>query len=114
MVFSLTCAIYFNYRVHVRLYERRWTKDGGIMRWKNESEGNVRRSQVVTLQNDVLSLLPKEVQDALHPHLEPVWRRSQNIPIRLIEDCLLQLMQSDRFAGNFHSFLYFYLLLDKS
>jgi hypothetical protein len=49
------------------MYECRWTRerDGEKVTWRNEGEGNVRRNQVVAIQDDVLEGVEKEIVDAI-------------------------------------------------
>ena len=51
-----------------------------------------RRKQVVTLQNDVLEDLPKEIKELIDQNSEEIWRNSRNIPIYLFEDVLYEFI----------------------
>lgn len=95
------------------IFERRWklNPDNGRVEWQGKREGNNRRLQVVTLQSNVWSKLPKKAQDALFgedgqgPHHVEMWPYGpdspeqigspRNIPIRQIEDILLELIQQE-------------------
>ncbi|GIJ45108.1 hypothetical protein Val02_19940 [Virgisporangium aliadipatigenens] len=89
-------------RVAVTVYDSRWISEGGRIVWKDESQGNVRRQQVVTIQSRQYLNLPEEVQERLfrpETHTE-MWPpgpdsvqgfRPRNIRIAYIEDTLLDL-----------------------
>jgi hypothetical protein len=81
--------------VKIIIYEGRWFVDkNGITRWRNEDQGNVRRDQVVTLQDHVIQQMPFYIQKGLFAKInERVWPTSRNIPIREVEDRLLDLIQ---------------------
>mmetsp|Transcript_46175 Transcript_46175/g.121021 ORF Transcript_46175/g.121021 Transcript_46175/m.121021 type:complete len:820 (-) Transcript_46175:515-2974(-) len=87
---------------HVTVYERRIHLVGGEegtppkYAWQDVCDGNRRREQVVTLQEDVTGHFEKfstDFQACFHG--EHVWLKSQNIAIRDIEDRLLEVAQSD-------------------
>ncbi|UJR20374.1 hypothetical protein I4U23_023506 [Adineta vaga] len=81
--------------VKIIVYEGRWImgKDGS-MRWRTEEQGNIRRDQVVTLQDHVIQQLPVYIQKGLFVNInERVWPTSRNIPIQEVEDRLLDLIQ---------------------
>jgi 2-polyprenyl-6-methoxyphenol hydroxylase-like FAD-dependent oxidoreductase len=96
-------------RVAVTVYDPRWIRDGERVVWKNESQGNVRRQQVVTVQSRQYLNLPEDVQQRLfrpESHTE-MWPpgpdsvqgfRPRNIRIAYIEDTLLDIAndRSDR------------------
>ncbi len=91
----------------VRVYDRRWSPDGRRVAWRGRKEGNNRRRQVVTLQSNVWSMLPPELQQRLFPgpQVVEVWPhgpdspaakgRPRNVRIRWVEDCLLAAARED-------------------
>jgi len=106
-----------NYQIH--LYEKRWKITGlREVTWKNCQDGNNRRGQVVTLQPDVWSRLPVYAQDILFAedaegkpiHFKEMWPKSssdqyaypRNIPIRAVEDVLLQVVKEQGTAIELH------------
>ncbi|MEV6598768.1 FHA domain-containing protein [Actinoplanes sp. NPDC051346] len=89
-------------RVSVTVYDGRWTRDGSRVVWKDESQGNNRRQQVVTLQSRQYLNLPEEVQAHLfdadsYSEMWPPGPDSirgygpRNIRIADVEDKLLEL-----------------------
>lgn len=92
-------------RVHVRVYDRRWTKVGDRIVWRGTEDGNNRRRQVVTLQSNIWRALPEEVQQRLFapgnycemwpygPDSPELQGRPRNLRLRWVEDCLLDLTQ---------------------
>ncbi|MER7760675.1 FHA domain-containing protein [Streptomyces sp. NPDC097619] len=90
-------------RTAVTVYDGRWTRKGTEVVWKDESQGNVRRQQVVTVQSRQYLALSEEVQGALfgedggYSEMWPVGpdsvdgRPPRNIRIARIEDQLLAL-----------------------
>ncbi|CAF5183014.1 unnamed protein product, partial [Rotaria sp. Silwood1] len=57
-------------------------------------QGKTRRDQVVTLQDHVIDQMPDYIQQGLFQKInERVWPTSRNIPIREVEDRLLDLIQ---------------------
>lgn len=101
LIFALDCIHSHRGQIFVRIYDSRWKQErNGNILWKTQEEGNTRRSQVVTLQDDVIGLLPQQVADALFSQVnERVWPTSKNIPIREVEDRLLELLQTDNYKG---------------
>eukprot|EP01113_Clastostelium_recurvatum_P032832 TRINITY_DN4272_c0_g1_i5.p1 TRINITY_DN4272_c0_g1~~TRINITY_DN4272_c0_g1_i5.p1 ORF type:complete len:1057 (+),score=211.46 TRINITY_DN4272_c0_g1_i5:105-3275(+) len=90
-------------QIQVRVYEDRWYYDGatGTHLWKGEAQGNIRRQQVVTLQDDVIDELPPDVREELFRNInQGVWPTSKNIPIREVEDRLLALVQSNFYRAS--------------
>jgi len=89
-------------RVAVTVYDGRWTRDGKRVVWKDESQGNVRRQQVVTVQSRQYLNLPEEVQARLftpgaYTEMWPAGPDSirgygpRNVRIAYVEDTLLEL-----------------------
>ena len=67
-VFCLPLNFYFlQGNVRIDMYECRWTRetDGVKVTWRDEGEGNVRRNQVVAIQDDVVEGVEKEIVDAI-------------------------------------------------
>ncbi|WP_367129253.1 hypothetical protein [Saccharothrix sp. HUAS TT1] len=104
---SFACALraMMGDQVEVRIHDRRWKRQGNRVVWLGESEGNFRREQVVTLQSNVWSTLPRLVQKRLFTAGEyaEMWPlgpdspqdrgRPRNVRIRWVEDCLLDMAQ---------------------
>lgn len=100
LIFSGLLALYAGDSCHIRVYEQRVKSQGGKIVWKGESDGNIRREQVVTLQNDVTNCLPKEMREHLFRKIDEVaWPSSRNIPIREVEDQMLDYIQLPNFKG---------------
>ncbi|WP_221359445.1 FHA domain-containing protein [Streptomyces beigongshangae] len=90
-------------RVAVTVYEGRWIASGSTVAWKDETHGNVRRQQVVTVQSRQYLALTEEMQSALFrdpAHFSEMWpvgpdsvdgRPPRNIRIAYVEDRLLEL-----------------------
>ncbi|MFD3774846.1 FHA domain-containing protein [Streptomyces sp. NPDC058612] len=90
-------------RTAVTVYDGRWTRKGSSVVWKDETQGNFRRQQVVTVQSRQYLALPEEVLSALfddgaaYSEMWPVGpdsvdgRPPRNIRIAHIEDRLLEL-----------------------
>ncbi|MFF9490495.1 FHA domain-containing protein [Streptomyces sp. NPDC014676] len=90
-------------RVSVTVYDGRWVRDGADVVWKDETHGNVRRQQVVTVQSRQYLALTEEMQSALfgeNREFSEMWplgpdsvdgRPPRNIRIAYIEDQLLRL-----------------------
>ncbi|PRY46387.1 NAD(P)-binding protein [Umezawaea tangerina] len=105
LTFACTLKAMMGDQVAVRIFDRRWVKAGGRVRWRDRGEGNVRREQVVTLQSNVWSGLPNKVQRALFVpgRFGEMWPlgpdspadkgRPRNVKIRWIEDCLIDMAQ---------------------
>ncbi|MFC4592140.1 FHA domain-containing protein [Sphaerisporangium corydalis] len=96
-------------RVSITLYDGRWTRDGSRVVWKDQSQGNVRRQQVVTIQSRQYLNLPEEVQARLfsagsYSEMWPAGPDSvrgfspRNVRIAFVEDELLDIAneKSDR------------------
>ncbi|MFD7400288.1 FHA domain-containing protein [Streptomyces virginiae] len=91
-------------RTAITLYDGRWTKKGSAIVWKDETQGNFRRQQVVTVQSRQYLALSEEVLGALFDDVDaysemwPVGPDSvdghppRNIRIAHIEDRLLDLV----------------------
>ncbi|MFI1281915.1 FHA domain-containing protein [Streptomyces sp. NPDC020858] len=90
-------------RTAITVYDGRWTRKGPSVAWKDETQGNFRRQQVVTVQSRQYLALPEEVLAALfddgaaYSEMWPVGpdsvdgRPPRNIRIAHIEDRLLDL-----------------------
>ncbi|MEV5809987.1 FHA domain-containing protein [Streptomyces parvulus] len=89
-------------RVSVTVYDGRWIRSGPKVVWKDETHGNVRRQQVVTVQSRQYVSLTEEMRSALfgEGHFSEMWplgpdsvdgRPPRNIRIAHIEDRLLEL-----------------------
>jgi 2-polyprenyl-6-methoxyphenol hydroxylase-like FAD-dependent oxidoreductase len=89
-------------RVSITVYDGRWIQDGSRVVWKNESQGNVRRQQVVTVQSRQYLGLPEEVQARLftagaYSEMWPAGPDSvgghspRNVRIAYVEDKLLEI-----------------------
>ncbi|ALO13367.1 FHA domain-containing protein [Streptomyces venezuelae] len=100
--FALLLEHLMGHRVAIAVYDSRWTQDGAKVVWKDESQGNVRRQQVVTVQSRQYLNLPEEVQARLFrgdafSEMWPVGPDSirgcspRNLRIAYIEDTLLEL-----------------------
>ncbi|MGW3423608.1 FHA domain-containing protein [Streptomyces phaeochromogenes] len=102
LAFALTLENMLRGRVAIKIYEGRWIKNGSSVAWKDETHGNTRRQQVVTIQSRQYLALPEEMQSALFgsgdfAEMWPVGpdsvegRPPRNIRIAYIEDRLLEL-----------------------
>ena len=100
LTFSLHLTMMMGKHVKIIIYEGRWYVDGhGRTRWQDEAQGKTRRDQVVTLQDHVITQMPEYIQEGLFKRInECVWPTSRNIPIKEVEDRLLDLIQP--FVGN--------------
>lgn len=89
-------------RAAITVYDGRWTRSGSTVVWKDETHGNVRRQQVVTVQSRQYLALTEEMRSALfgagaYSEMWPVGpdsvdgRPPRNIRIAHIEDKLLEL-----------------------
>ncbi|MCD0484073.1 FHA domain-containing protein [Streptacidiphilus sp. ASG 303] len=89
-------------RVAVTVHDGRWTRNGPTVVWKDETHGNVRRQQVVTVQSRQYLALTDAMRAALfdageYSEMWPVGpdsvdgRPPRNIRIAYIEDKLLEL-----------------------
>jgi 2-polyprenyl-6-methoxyphenol hydroxylase-like FAD-dependent oxidoreductase len=104
LAFAILLQSLLRDQVRVRIFDRRWCRKNNRVVWRGRSEGNNRRRQVVTLQSNVWSMLPQEVQERLFANgqLLEVWPfgpdsptskgRPRNLRIRWIEDCLLAMV----------------------
>lgn len=81
----------------LHLYDHRWEPDGLGVRPKRSTR---RRPQVVTIQDNVTDLLSHPMGEHLFQNFadDRVWPHSRNIPIREVEDRLLEYLQ-ENFAG---------------
>lgn len=73
----------------ITVCDHRITKYRGLYRWRNEADTppNVRRKQVVTIQQSVYNDLPIEFVNNIFSVIdETVWPNSKNIPIKEYED----------------------------
>ncbi|MEV4039871.1 FHA domain-containing protein [Streptomyces umbrinus] len=102
LAFALTLENMLRGRVAIKIYEGRWIKNGSSVVWKDETHGNTRRQQVVTIQSRQYLALPEEMQSALFDSgdFAEMWpvgpdsvegRPPRNIRIAYIEDRLLEL-----------------------
>lgn len=100
--FALLLEHLMGRRVAVTMYDGRWTQDGSRVLWKDETQGNVRRQQVVTVQSRQYLNLPEEVQERLfgagaYSEMWPAGPDSvhghgpRNIRIAHVEDVLLEM-----------------------
>ncbi|MFE6228975.1 MULTISPECIES: FHA domain-containing protein [unclassified Streptomyces] len=100
--FALLLEHLMGHRVSITVYDGRWTQDGPRVVWKDESQGNVRRQQVVTVQSRQYLNLPEAVQERLfrgdaYTEMWPLGPDSirghspRNLRIAYIEDTLLAL-----------------------
>ncbi|MFF4860650.1 FHA domain-containing protein [Streptomyces sp. NPDC001231] len=107
--FALLLEHLIGRRVAITVYDGRWTQDGSRVVWKNETQGNVRRQQVVTVQSRQYLNLPEKVQERLfgagaYTEMWPAGPDSvqgygpRNIRIAYVEDVLLEMAneKSDR------------------
>ena len=107
LAFALAVRSY-GLAARIRVFDPRWEHaDDGCIAWRGLQQGNRRRQQIVTIQSNVWRALPVEVQQALFAagDYTEVWPCSsdspeahgapRNLPIRLIEDRLLALLQQD-------------------
>ncbi|MET8955586.1 FHA domain-containing protein [Streptomyces sp. NPDC004393] len=89
-------------RVSITVYDGRWIRNGSTVVWKDETQGNVRRQQVVTVQSRQYLALTDEMRSALFDAggFSEMWplgpdsvdgRPPRNIRIAYIEDKLLEL-----------------------
>ncbi|MFJ9539237.1 FHA domain-containing protein [Streptomyces sp. NPDC101225] len=90
-------------RVAITVYDGRWVRNGTSVVWKDATQGNVRRQQVVTVQSRQYLALPEEMRSAMFGdsgQFSEMWplgpdsvdgRPPRNIRIAYIEDQLLEL-----------------------
>lgn len=89
-------------RVAVTVYDARWATVGDRVVWKDQSAGNVRRQQVVTVQSRQYLNLPEPIQERLfrdgaYSEMWPAGPDSvrgfgpRNVRIAYVEDTLLEL-----------------------
>ncbi|MEI5522025.1 FHA domain-containing protein [Streptomyces brasiliscabiei] len=93
-------------RVSVTVHDGRWVRSGTSVVWKDETQGNVRRQQVVTVQSRQYLALTEEIRATLFGdggQFSEMWplgpdsvdgRPPRNIRIAYIEDRLLELAGS--------------------
>ncbi|MGZ3147110.1 hypothetical protein ACVDFE_34970 [Lentzea chajnantorensis] len=105
LAFACSLKTMLGDQVSLRVHDRRWKRHAGRVVWKDASDGNNRREQVVTLQSNVWAALPAEVRQRLFAdgRFSEMWPlgpdspaskgRPRNIKIRWIEDALLDLAQ---------------------
>src|SRR5215472_2509183 len=102
LAFALLLEQMMGARVAIRIYDGRWTRDGGTVVWKGPDQGNVRRQQVVTIQSRQYLKLPAEVQERLFAlgSFTEMWPKGpdsiedagpRNVRIMYVEDQLLAL-----------------------
>ncbi|MGN9815071.1 FHA domain-containing protein [Streptomyces sp. SD11] len=106
LAFALLLENALQGRVFITVYEGRWVKNGTTVAWKDETLGNVRRQQVVTIQSRQYLALTEEMQSALFDegrNFSEMWpvgpdsvdgRPPRNIRIAYVEDKLLELANS--------------------
>ncbi|MEU9471787.1 FHA domain-containing protein [Streptomyces avermitilis] len=89
-------------KASITVYDGRWIRNGSTVVWKDETQGNVRRQQVVTVQSRQYLALTQEMQSAMFDAggFSEMWplgpdsvdgRPPRNIRIAYIEDKLLEL-----------------------
>ncbi|CAF1434906.1 unnamed protein product, partial [Rotaria sordida] len=95
LTFALHLTMMMGKHVKIFIYEGRWIVDQqGRIQWQGGKQGKTRRDQVVTLQDHVIKQMPEYIQQGLFQNInECVWPTSRNIPIREVEDRLLDLIQ---------------------
>jgi hypothetical protein len=105
MAFALALTDY-GVPATIRIFEPRWREDGNRVVWRDLDHGNRRREQIVTIQSNVWWTLPDQVQRAVFdcqdytemwpygPDSPPTRGRPRNLPIRNIEDRLLDLLST--------------------
>lgn len=102
LAFALLLESLLGPRAAVTIYDGRWTRDGDKVVWKDATQGNVRRMQVVTVQSRQYLGLPQEVQDRLFKDgaYSEMWpagpdsirgHQPRNIRISYVEDTLLEM-----------------------
>jgi 2-polyprenyl-6-methoxyphenol hydroxylase-like FAD-dependent oxidoreductase len=104
LTFALALLAY-GVDARIRVFDPRWRRSGERVAWRDLPHGNRRRQQIVTIQSNVWHDLPQPIQHALfdrQDHSE-VWPLSsdspahrgppRNLPIRQIEDRLLDRLQ---------------------
>lgn len=102
LAFALLLESLLGHRAAVTVYDGRWTRAGDRVVWKDATQGNVRRMQVVTVQSRQYLGLPQEVQDRLFKDgaYSEMWpagpdsirgHQPRNIRISYVEDTLLEL-----------------------
>jgi len=101
LVCAAKLALSLGQDVNIEIYERRinWSAERGCYEWISEENGNRRREQVVTLQDDVVNLFTHEEVRRLFDG-ERVWRTSRNVAIRDLEDRLLDFLQREAASGS--------------
>jgi 2-polyprenyl-6-methoxyphenol hydroxylase-like FAD-dependent oxidoreductase len=104
LTFALAVLAY-GLQVRIRIFDPRWRRDVDRVTWRDVQHGNRRRQQIVTIQSNVWNDLPQAIQHALFDQRDysEVWPLSsdspehrgppRNLPIRDIEDRLLDLLQ---------------------
>lgn len=83
----------YNIPLNLLLYEKRIFKSNNKYFFKKENMGNIRRKQVITLQNNVLMDLPTDITKLINENCIKMWPDSINIQIALLEDLLLEYIQ---------------------
>ncbi|MFE7747486.1 FHA domain-containing protein [Streptomyces sp. NPDC057428] len=102
LAFALLLEESLRGRVSVTVHDGRWVRSGTRVVWKDESHGNVRRQQVVTVQSRQYLALTEEMRTAVFGdgQFSEMWplgpdsvsgRPPRNIRIAHIEDRLLEL-----------------------
>src|SRR5512134_2889529 len=98
----------YGLRARIRVFDPRWRWDGARVTWRDLQHGNRRRQQIVTIQSNVWHDLPQPIQHALFDRQDysEVWPLSsdppehrgppRNLPLRDIEDRLLDLLRNTR------------------
>jgi 2-polyprenyl-6-methoxyphenol hydroxylase-like FAD-dependent oxidoreductase len=109
LTFALAVLAY-GVNARIRIFDPRWRRDGDQVAWRDLQHGNRRRQQIVTIQSNVWHDLPQTIQHALFERQDysEVWPLSadspehrgppRNLPIREIEDRLLELLRNSRGA----------------
>ncbi|CAF0795468.1 unnamed protein product [Didymodactylos carnosus] len=97
LTFALNLCLLMGENVLIYIYEQRWfsdASDGGRVKWRGPAEGNIRRDEVITLQDHVINQLHDYIKLGLFKDInERVWPSSRNIPVREVEDRLFELME---------------------
>ncbi|MFF4535228.1 FHA domain-containing protein [Streptomyces aureus] len=107
LALALLLEHFLGAQVSVTVYDGRWRKRGRSIVWKDESEGNVRRQQVVTVQSRQYLSLPEEVKARLFDpdSYTEMWpsgpdsigeHHPRNMRIAYIEDRLLEVANEKR------------------
>lgn len=97
--------------LRIAVHDHRWCKTptGNGLQWKKEQSNHIRRSQVVTIESSIWTVLPRPVQDILFGDgsFDEVWPVAsvqgnthsfpRNVSLQVMEDRLLEVVQSERY-----------------